>query len=408
MDDELWAVTASLVSSQDQFMALYELSQSMQRRLDLDEALAALTHTASRIIRAEAVLAALDLAERPFQVFGSMALQLETAVVQQWLRQAQNGRAQTHPLPDGTGIALAVPVRVNEQIAAILIFINKTDAPFATPDIKLGQTIAAQASIHIENILFHEESVAQARLQAEMKLACDVQTNLLPTHPPDITGLEIWAGSKPALQVGGDFYDFILRSDEEFVFNIGDVSGKGLSAALLMTMTRTTLRNALDFCNYSTMETALDKVNAALYDDMSDVGMFTTLFMGQYDSNTRQLVYVNAGHAPVIYYPIGGSARLLEADGPAIGMLSENLAKDHVLFLRPGDLLVAATDGLNEARNQDGSMFGYDRLLQLVEEMAVQSAAEIADGLLTAVNTFAADRPQDDDQTLIVIKGIAA
>ncbi|RMG93611.1 MAG: serine/threonine-protein phosphatase [Chloroflexi bacterium] len=121
----------------------------------------------------------------------------------------------------------------------------------------------------------------------------------------------------------------------------------------------------------------------------------------------RRLVYANAGHAPVIYCPAGGEAVLLEADAPAVGILPMSLSADHEMDFGVGDVLVVATDGFNEARNGQGEMLGYERLMVLVEKMADRSAEEIGAALFEEVWRFGNGRFQDDDQTLMVIKGVA-
>ena len=141
---------------------------------------------------------------------------------------------------------------------------------------------------------------------------------------------------RPALQVGGDFYDYFVSAKtigRPFTFAVGDVSGKGLSAALLMAMTRTNLRgNALRTAD-CTPETILARANEDLYDDFTEVGMMATVLVGQYDPASGMLSYANAGHSPVILCPAGGPARLLEADGPAMGVLPEfTLVKETIPF----------------------------------------------------------------------------
>ena len=134
--------------------------------------------------------------------------------------------------------------------------------------------------------------------------------------------------------------------------------------------------------------------------------MFATVFVGRYDPGQHELIYANAGHSPVIYCPAGGSAILLEADGPAMGVLPISLSENHILQFQPDDLLIVTTDGFNEASNPGGKMFGINQLLQLIESVASKSASEISGEIFKAVQNFSAGRPQDDDQTLVVIKGV--
>ena len=183
-----------------------------------------------------------------------------------------------------------------------------------------------------------------------------------------------------------------------------------MSAALLMTMMRTSLRNAWRFNDHISPALAIDRTNTGLYDDFTETGMFATLFVADYNAENSTLNYANAGHSPVIYRPVGGKAKLLEADGVPVGVLTDSLVEDHQLVFKAGDLLVVCTDGLNEARDQDGALFGRERLLNLVDDLADQTnqtSEIIAQKLMAAVNEFADGQPQADDQTLIVMKRTA-
>jgi sigma-B regulation protein RsbU (phosphoserine phosphatase) len=187
---------------------------------------------------------------------------------------------------------------------------------------------------------------------------------------------------------------------------LGDVSGKGMSAALLMAMTRTVIRSRANLQPMPMPETILSVSNEIMYDDFTQVGMFCTVFIGHYDPNRAEIWYANAGHSPVIYCPAGGLARLLEADGPALGTLPISLSENQVVSFQPGDLLIIATDGFNESRNFQGELWGIQRMLALIEKISDQPAHVIAERLFEAVDHFSEGHAQDDDQTLIVIKGV--
>jgi sigma-B regulation protein RsbU (phosphoserine phosphatase) len=296
---------------------------------------------------------------------------------------------------------------LNDAIAGVLAVANKIDGPMASPDRKLGQAIANQAGIHFENLLFAEQRVAEARLQTELKLARDVQMQLLPQRPPEVPGLDIYGFSEPAMQVGGDTYDFLVGDDQRFHCCLGDVSGKGMSAALIMTMMRTALRNSWRFNPGISPAMAIERTNTSLYADFTETGMFATLFAASYNPDGKRLHYANAGHSPVIYRPREGRAQLLEADGVPVGVLTESLVEDRSLHFGEGDLLIVCTDGLNEAQNRAGELFGRRKLLELADKLGEQPSEMIAQELLEAVNAFASGQPQADDQTLVVVRGVA-
>ncbi|MCX7791085.1 MAG: serine/threonine-protein phosphatase, partial [Chloroflexaceae bacterium] len=219
--------------------------------------------------------------------------------------------------------------------------------------------------------------------------------------------LEIYAESRPARQVGGDFYDFIVEPGRPFIFVVGDVTGKGISAALLMTMTRTAIHSKSQFMPFPTPEDVMRQSNEDLYDDFTRVGVFATAFVGQYEAGSRRLVYANAGHAPVIYRPVEGEAVLLRAESTALGILPKAHCCNQTLRLAPGDLLVVATDGFSDMRGGDDVPFGIERLLELIDRLHHLAPEALAQALFEEVHRFGQGREQDDDQTIVVIKGAA-
>jgi sigma-B regulation protein RsbU (phosphoserine phosphatase) len=311
-------------------------------------------------------------------------------------------------LPAEIGAVLVAPMELRGEQTAALGVLNRPGRPFASPDLKLVRTLADQAAARIENVLLHAEAVERARFDAEMQLAQRVQMRLQPTSTPAVQGLQAWARSRPALEVGGDFFDLILRPDGSFVMVVGDVSGKGMPSALLMAMTRTVLRGMARFVPVIRSEAMLGRANGDLFDDFSEVGMFATAFVATYHPANRLVTFANAGHSPVIYCPAAGAPRMLEAGSPPLGVLPSARIDAEQVTLGPGDVLVAATDGFSEAWSPDGEMFGYERLIATIQHLASGSAAEIGAGLFAAVEAYGGGRPQDDDQTLIVVKGVPA
>jgi sigma-B regulation protein RsbU (phosphoserine phosphatase) len=150
----------------------------------------------------------------------------------------------------------------------------------------------------------------------------------------------------------------------------------------------------------------LDQSNIYLYEDLTGVGNFVTAFAGLYHPRTRTLAYANAGHSPVIYRPRGGPARLLAATCLPLGVVPDLDPSDDSVPLEPEDVLVVATDGFSEATGFDEQLFGCERFRQLVDDLGHLPAAALADELFAAIDQFSTGRPQDDDQTLVIIKGV--
>jgi phosphoserine phosphatase RsbU/P len=407
-------MTAELIDTQDQLLALYDLTHATRNYLDIEQILRRFAYEITRLLNVESAFALLQLPSKPTVTKQYPVALLSDEDIYTYFRLVQEkgemlllDEKMEVSLPPGIRNLFIIPVQIRGRIVVALGLLNKQGGDFSSPDLKLVQAIAEHAGARIENVLLYQENLAQTRMSAEMELAHQVQLNLLPQQPPSILGLELWASSRPASQVGGDFYDFIAKPGVPFTFTVGDVSGKGMPAALLMAMTRTVTRNKTNSNPAPTPQMVIGHANEDMYDDFTDVSMFATMFVGQYNPGNKQLLYANAGHAPVIYCPAGGKAHLLEADGTALGIFPQSLSEDQSLSFEAGDVLVVATDGLNEARNGRDEMFGYDRLIDLVESCARLPASAIGDHLYQSVNEFSGDHPQDDDQTLVVLKGAA-
>lgn len=410
-DTDLNNVTYELIEAQDQILALYDLTQSMRNRLSVDEALSTLVQQAGRLVKAIACSGYLAfeppvIAQFPQPMMSTSALQhMAEQVIDSGNRLVLHGGGRLTEAQEGATSILLEPIRVDKQIVGALC-LQKAQDTFRSPELKLARAICDQAGAQFENLLRYRESLARTRIQTEMELAKNVQMHLLPQRLPNVNGLDIAAGALPASQVGGDFYDFMEQVGEPFIFTVGDITGKGMSAAMLMAMTRTLLRSKTRSFTRPSPVDILGAVNDEMYDDFTEIGMFATVFVGQYDYWEKILYYANAGHSPIIYCPVGGEAVLLEADGAPVGVLPTSTCENQAIYFNSGDVLVAATDGFSEAGNNDGELFGYDRLLQLITAISDQPAQSIMSTLFQVVAQFSAGHAQDDDQTVIVIKGV--
>lgn len=249
-----------------------------------------------------------------------------------------------------------------------------------------------------------EENYDLAKLRVDIELAKRVQLSLLPKELPRQPGLEIWAATRSAFDIGGDFYDFVDLPDRPMTLVVGDISGKGMAAALFMAVTRRVIRTQANFRSVPSPQTILQYANSELYADFTNSVMFATVFVGQYHPTQKTLVYANAGHSPVIYYPAGGKAQVLTANSTALGIVPQSDATDLRLAFHPGDVLVIGTDGLNEARDGEDRMFGYYGLKNTVEATAHLPAHAIVAALFEAVDRHSSVDTARDDQTLVVLK----
>lgn len=415
LEYELERMTTDIIDQQDQLMALHQLAQTTRVHNGLIQALRDLAQITAQLLKTEyAFMALLRDQQTPLlavyppenwtETWWQPLLKLfeKGSAKQQWLFHQHDPLLISLATPMRNLLVKRIPVRLDTVL--LLGAANKLDGDFQAPDLKLFSTIAEPAAANLENALLHQEMLVQTRIQTEMDLARQVQMRLLPQRTPSIPGLELAAQSRPASHVGGDFYDFITNSEQILTLTLGDVSGKGMPAALLMAMLRTVLRGKAQEMHGPAPAQLLGNTNEYLYTDFSDVDMFATVFVGQYDCRCHQLHYANDGHAPVIYRPVQGSARLLAADAPPLGLLPTNLAEQYTIAFQPGDLLVVTSDGFSEAENKQGEMFGYERLLQVVDQLATAEAAGLIQGIFTTVDHFTGGQPQSDDQTLLVLK----
>ncbi|MEJ2636589.1 MAG: SpoIIE family protein phosphatase [Calditrichia bacterium] len=297
---------------------------------------------------------------------------------------------------------LSVPLILKGKMVGIITVFNKRNhADFSADDQRLLSIIAAQSAHVIENARLYEEEQALLRFQEEMRLARDIQLNLLPATIPEIPGYQISGKTIPAKDVGGDYYDFIPLDENTLAFCLGDVSGKGIPAALLMANLQATLRNqskAGTCCR-----DCITKANTFLFQS-TDSKKFATLFYGILNFKENEFVYCNAGHDNPFLFSANDEPVRLQAGGIVLGFIPEyNFAEEKVPF-PPGGLLVIYSDGITEAMNSREEEFGESRLAEIISRNGDRSAEQIASAILDEIDTYVGDIPPMDDKTIVVIK----
>lgn len=411
---ELESMTIELMGAYDQLVAMYNISQAARSHLDLEGLLNSLLKEAVHLTGAAQGFVALrhegkwkDLTWEPASLEPQgLGIVLAQVVQDRGRPLVCNSHEECHRIaptvPAGIGRLALTPVRVNDELVAVIGLINRADV-FTAGNQKLVGALAEEAGAIIERAQLQEQMVIQERMRRELEIAASIQMSLLPASLPRVTGLDISATCRPANEVGGDFFDFIYHDNGLLGLALGDVTSKGVPAALFMVVGRTLLRAAASL--HTSPRLVLEHANHDFYEDLSRVGMFVTTFFAYYDPVTRKLTYANAGHAPVIFYQnAAATCEFWEADGPPVGVLPEITSQDHSIQLETGDVLAVMSDGFNEAVNSRGETFGIQRLQEVIAVHAVQPADKIRAALLSAVETFAEGTPQADDQTLIVLK----
>jgi sigma-B regulation protein RsbU (phosphoserine phosphatase) len=232
-------------------------------------------------------------------------------------------------------------------------------------------------------------------LNREIEIAREVQERLFPQELPEFSGIDYAGSCRPALGVGGDYYDFIRLSDTELGIAIGDVSGKGIPAALLMASLRASLRGQT-IRREDDLATLMSNVNKLVYES-STSNRYATFFYAQYDSVSRKLTYVNAGHNPPLLLRANGTVEWLSEGGLPLGVMEDAKYEERPVALATGDVLVLYTDGVTEASNDIEDQYGVERLEALVRKNATRPAVEIVEALRDEVVTFTGARHLNDD-----------
>lgn len=223
--------------------------------------------------------------------------------------------------------------------------------------------------------------------------------------PAKLRGLDVFAASHAALEVGGDYYDFVHEPSGSLAFSVADVAGKGLGAAMFVPDMHRVLRDSLQSTLGSAPHNVLKQLNKNIYPLFATTDRFATALLGCYDPDTRLVSYANAGHSPVIYRTAAGQMYLLRADTVPLGVQRNTTPVKQCIGLNPGDILLVATDGITEAKSRNGQMFGHKRLMALIDTLAHHTARSIVRTLFQQVAAFAGREVQNDDQTIMVLKG---
>jgi sigma-B regulation protein RsbU (phosphoserine phosphatase) len=280
-------------------------------------------------------------------------------------------------------------------------------------------SVALQTGLAIENsaLVHHlaEESAQRQRIDREIEIARQVQERLLPQIYPLVKGIDFAGYSRTAQEVGGDYYDFIALDNGKLGIAIGDVSGKGISSALLMASIRAAL-HGLTFSGTLSLARLIEGLNRIIYDS-STSNRFVTFFFGEYDPSTRTFEYVNAGHnAPVLLRPTTPRqdsfcspegpcmVQRLETGGPVLGLFTDVQYEQGRLQLQPYDVLIAYTDGISEAMTAGYEEWGEDRLLAAARLNTHRTAQEIVTAVVECTDRFTAGAEQSDDLSLVILK----
>jgi serine phosphatase RsbU (regulator of sigma subunit) len=302
----------------------------------------------------------------------------------------------------GIRSAMCVPLWHDDAVTG-LVYVDclRRENSFNQDDLTLLTSLANVAAIKLENAKLLEEMIEKKRMERELEFASEIQQNLLPSKAPRYPGWDLVGTNTPCYTIGGDYFDFIERPSSLGVA-LGDVSGKGAGAALMMMVLRATVHFA---CQRETAADAiLSQTNAVMYHN-SPTQSFVTFFFGDLETQTGKMRYINAGHIPpILHRARTGEIERLAAGGTVLGLFPETLFDTGEIEFAPGDVLIVFTDGLSEAWGEDEEEFGEDRLGELVSANASLPARDLERLIQNEVESFTGGSRATDDRTIIVVK----
>ncbi len=306
----------------------------------------------------------------------------------------------------GVRSVMAVPIAVEGRVQG-MIYVDSAFAisRFTERDLQLLTLIASVAAIRIENVRLLELQHEQKRIAHELSVASEIQVRLHPATPPAIPGYDLMGISFPCHEVGGDYFDFLQRRDGRHVIALGDVSGKGISAALLMSSVHAAVRAQ---CTTALApHQIVSELNQYIYDNTA-ANRYVTMFYSELDHSTGGLTYINGGHNAPMLVRNSGTVERLDCGGFPVGITLDGVYAEGQATLAPGDVLVIYSDGVTESVNEQEEEFGEERLIETIQRHRGRTAAGIRDRIDEALQKFVGRAKSVDDLTLVIVKRLAS
>jgi len=303
----------------------------------------------------------------------------------------------------GIRSVLAVPLSVDERHVFGLIY---ADSPtntntFSSEHLDILTTLASVASIRVENASLLDERINRERMERELELATEIQQRFQPSGPPILEGYEFQGISFSCYEIGGDYYDFIERHDGKMLVALGDVSGKGTSASLLMSSLHAAVHGQV--AAKTPLVQLVTSVNEYLTENTPG-NRFITFFVTELDPATGELTFINAGHNPALIGRADGTIEQLDSSGLPLGLMGFAEYEVGKAQLDSGDVLFIYSDGVSEANNLAEDEFGMDRLIKVISDNVGRSASGIRDKVESALSDFTGTAAPNDDITLVIVK----
>ena len=299
-------------------------------------------------------------------------------------------------------ISVTIPmISQGELIGVLNLGKKQNQEDFSAADLEILTQASAQTALALQNLSLQSVYIDKKRMDKELEMARNIQRRLMPQEIPAVTGLEVYGESRPCFEVAGDYYDVISNEEGNTFMVIADVSGKGAGAAMIMANLQASIRVGLeiteDFSEF------IARINNHVYKNTSS-SEFITLFIGAWEPSTNSFHYINAGHNPPVMLNSSGEISTLDATGLILGVLPGQQYERKVIKIEPGSVIAIFTDGLEEAMNPEGEIFGQERIINILKEKKGLPCREIVKSIQDGAIEFCDGRPLHDDLTMIVIK----
>ena len=296
---------------------------------------------------------------------------------------------------------ICVPMFIKSRMIGIITLINKINGLFTVDDKRLLSICAAQSAQVFEHARLYEQESVLVKLQEEMNLAAQIQNNLLPRSGISLPGVSIVGKTVPAKVVGGDFYDFVTLSDGSVALWLGDISGKGMPAALLMANIQGVLRSQT--ITNKNISDCIYNVNESMCGNSEDE-KYATIFYSRLNITEGKFSFISAGHENLIHLRMNGEVKIYLTENIPVGIYHDYHFKENSIDVAQGDLLIIYSDGITEAKNIRDELFGEKNLVEILKNNMDLPPKGLIDKVFGGVNSFTKNEAQYDDQTILIIK----
>ncbi len=392
-------LTGALVASHDRILAMKSLAQINVQGIASDQSIGLLLEKALALTSSTLVVL-FDGGAVAATAGDTDDLAASTAIALRGIADAPNDLLR-NAAADSAMICTLDPDGQAERYVGFF----RPGRPFSTTDIPLIEAVVSALGLMLAFTELHKRELAQAAVEREHQLASALAQSVITDRPPKSASIDIFAKTVPASLTGGDFYVF-GQTDGSIWFAVGDVAGKGLPAAMLMTRAVAACRVAFLAHRDASVVDVFARIEDELFDHLDDAGVFITMAVGVVTEKGRSVSIVNAGHSPLLRVS-AGNAETIGPSVPPLGVVRHRIPTVTSFVLEGDDCLVIGSDGLAEQSDPSGAMFGYSPFRDLCLTAPSMSSTAFGTSVFDVLRDFAAGSPASDDSTLVVLRGAA-